>query len=360
MDMEHSFDASEYCISAQDAALLLKQLNDIPTFGAAVSRLYPHADLREKLTAAFCCLDGVNPSSVDRRIRNWLNGKNAPQNREDIFVCAFALGLNEQDTSSLLGLCCDSKIHYRNPKELTYAFALRSGYSYEHAVQLYESLPDKDYGVTRTPTVYTTAVRRSFEPTADEAEFTAGFIAHLHILGEFHNKAYYYFRHYMSVLFSPEEGTENYSAERVIETYLSPHEDSGRCRRKLDKTQKLVRRAFPNATDLRSMIARRLDIPRKLLLLLYVVTENSFDDAYDERDEEYISADERFEQHWWGINLMLSDCGMPILDPQNPFDRLILYALNTEDADESMLERFDAIVAYLFDDEDDPPDDPDA
>ncbi len=348
--MDFNYEISDFCISAQDAAALLKQLDGIPTFGAAITAMYPHADLREKLTDAFCELDGVSRESADRRIRNWLSGKNAPQNREDIFVCAFALGLDEQSTSSLLGVCCDSIIHYRNPKELTYAFALRSGYSYAHALQLYESLPDQGYGVTRPPTVYTTAVRRSFEPAADEAQFVASYIEHLPILGEFHNKAYTYFQHYMSVLFAPDDDTESYSVENVIELYLRPYDEGGRNRQKLDKIQKIVRRAFPNATDLRAMQARRLDIPRKLLLLLYLVTENSFDTEYNEWDEDYVSAQERFEQNWWGINLMLTDCGMPVLRPENPFDRLILYALNTEDEDESMMERFDSIVAYLFDD----------
>ena len=350
--MDFAYIASEYCLSVKEAAELLRNLESIPNFGTSISSLYPHSDLREKLISAFSELDGVERTSIDRRIRNWLSGKNAPQNREDVFVCAFALGLNEQDASKLLGLCCDSKIHYRNPKELTYAFALRSGYSYPQAVQLFDSLPLPSIcGPTQRPTVYTTAVHKSFEPASDEDEFVSFYHAHLQELGEYHNKAYSYFWHFLSALLSPEEGTENYSVERVIEMYLSPHLKVGRNRQKLNRIQKLVRKVFPNATDLRSMQARRMDVPRNLLLLLYVVTENSFDDVYDECDEDYVSVQERFEQNWWGINLMLTDCGMPTIDPQNPFDRLVLYALNTEDEDESMLDRFDAIVAYLFEEE---------
>lgn len=349
MEMDLDFESTQYCISAEEAAELLKQLDDIPTFGEAIRRFYPHDDLKEKLTEAFSRVQGADRASVDRKVRNWLGEKNAPQSREDIFLCAFTLGLNEQDTSYLLGICCDSRIHYRNPRELTYAFALRQGFSYEHAVELFESLPDPDQVITLPPTVYTTAVCRSFELTADEAEFISAYLSHLPILGEFHNKAYSYFRHYMSVLLSPEEDAEEYSVERVIEAYLTPARTGGRNRQKLDGIQKIIRRAFPNATDLRSMLAKRMDVPRKLLLLLYMVTENSFDEDYDEFDEDYVSPEERFKQNWWGINLMLNDCGMPILEPRNPFDRLILYALNTENEDESMLDRFDAIVSYLFD-----------
>lgn len=353
MDGYFDYEASQYCISPQEAARLIQRLKDIPSFGDEIRKLYPGEDIKNKLVDAFCAADQSDRASVDRRIRNWLNGQNIPQSREDIFICAFALSLSEQDTSKLLGLCCDSKIHYRNPRELTYAFALRSGYTYERAVKLFESLPDPsapEYFVTRPPTVYTTAVRRDFEPAENEEEFVASYYANLTALGEFHNKAYSYFKRYMSVILSPEEGEEDYSIERVVEIYLHPLADSGRDRRALDRVQKLIRRAFPNATDLRRMQARRMDIPRKLLLLLYVVTENSFDSGYEEQDEEYVTAQERFEQHWWGVNLMLSDCGMPTLDPTNPYDRLILFALNTEDEDESMLERFDSIVTYLFGD----------
>ena len=349
MKLDFDFETTQYCISAKEAADLLKQCSDFPTFGSAIRKLYPKEDLKERLSSAFRSREESDFASLDRKIRNWLNGKNAPQNREDIFFCAFALGLDEKQTSDLLGVCCDSVIHYRNPKELTYAFALRNGYSYEHAVELYQSLPVQREGVTIPPTVYTTAIRRNFEFTADEADFIEFYIEHLSILGEYHNKAHSYFQHFMDVLMFSEEGEEEYSVERVISSYMNPPANSGRSRQNLDQIQKMVRRAFPNATDIRNMLAKRMDVPRKLLLLLYMVTENSFDGDYDEYDEDYISPEERFEQQWWGINLMLNDCGMPILDPQNPFDKLILYALNTEDEDESMLEKFDDIISYLFD-----------
>ena len=61
-------------------------------------------------------------------------------------------------------------------------------------------------------------------------------------------------------------------------------------------------------------------MPRKLLLLLYVVTENTGDtgDPYRELDESYITLEERLEDHWWTLNAMLSDCGMAPLDLRKP------------------------------------------
>lgn len=93
--------------------------------------------------------------------------------------------------------------------------------------------------------------------------------------------------------------------------------------------------------------ARERDVSRELLLLLYVVTENVLDAGYTESDEEYITSEERFEDHWWTLNAILSDCGMPTLDPRDPTDWLVLYSLRT-DAD-SMSKRMAAVIKKLYD-----------
>ena len=67
----------------------------------------------------------------------------------------------------------------------------------------------------------------------------------------------------------------------------------------------MIKQGWPNATKLKNICARREDVPRKLLLLLYLITENVVDDAYDEMDESYLSPEELFEEHWWRVNLML-------------------------------------------------------
>lgn len=59
-----------------------------------------------------------------------------PQNREVLFQVSFALGLDETGASRLLGAAAETGIHYRNPEELAYAFALRTGASYEKALEL--------------------------------------------------------------------------------------------------------------------------------------------------------------------------------------------------------------------------------
>ena len=62
-----------------------------------------------------------------------------------------------------------------------------------------------------------------------------------------------------------------------------------------------------------------------------------------------MSPEELFEEHWWRVNLMLRDCGMPTLDPRNAYDWLVLYSLNSGvEQDAAMAERMEAVIAALF------------
>ena len=134
-----------------------------------------------------------------------------------------------------------------------------------------------------------------------------------------------------------------------MDSYLSLQMPFGRDRTNYSLVQKLLKRNWPNATTLKNIRSHRRDVPRKLLLLLYLITENVLDDAYDELDESYLSPEELFEEHWWRVNLMLRDCGMPTLDPRNAYDWLVLYSLNSGSGqDEAMAERMEAVIAALF------------
>ena len=92
---------------------------------------------------------------------------------------------------------------------------------------------------------------------------------------------------------------------------------------------------------------RTEDVSRKVLMLLYIVTGGSFEEAYDELDEEYISAEEVLEEHSKRLGRMLTDCGMSPVDPRNPFDYLVLYCLKPE-GDDFMSERMEQMVQALF------------
>lgn len=114
--------------------------------------------------------------------------------------------------------------------------------------------------------------------------------------------------------------------------------------------QKLLKQNWPNATSIKNIRNHKEDVPRKLLLLLYVVTENEMaaTDPYSEMDEDYMTLEDRVEDHWWTLNAILEDCGMAPLDPRNATDWLILYAISA-DPDEPMSDRLEQVISCVFD-----------
>ena len=136
-----------------------------------------------------------------------------------------------------------------------------------------------------------------------------------------------------------------------MNVYLSMHMPSSRKRDNYSLVQKLVKKNWPNATSIKNIRSRKEDVSRKLLLLLYVVTENEgiVMDNYDYYDET-LTLEQRVEDHWYTINAMLNDCGMVPLDPRNASDWLILYAVSTDDEDTPMSERLEQVIKFMFDD----------
>lgn len=339
------------------AAEYLKQERIIlRSFSEVLRNLYPLPDLQLRLQDAFLTDDpDTNPESVARKIRNWVSGQNRPASREDIFHIAFALGLSEAEASLLLGLCADYGIHYRDGREVVYAWFLRNGYTYTQARDFFLSLPPVPSAAELPENIHThitQELRADFQRVQSVEDLRACYLENLEQLGAFHVRAWSYFQKYLNLLIRPAsdwgEAEADYSIEAVMEQYLSLRMPSGRNRRNYSVVQKLIKHNWPNATLLKNIRLRKEDVPRKLLLLLYVITENGLDDRYSETDEEYATPQDRLEDHWWSLNAILSDCGMPLLDPRNATDWLVLYAVTADD--EPMSQRMEAVIEKIFED----------
>lgn len=323
-------------------------------FGDTLREMYPYPDLQFRLTQAFREDEEATLPSVTRKVHNWLSGAFKPGDREDVFRIAFTLDLTEGQASALLGLCTDYGIHYREGRDLVYAWFLRHDLGYREARDFFRSLPpvprEVDPPKTDSATI-THELQNTFNLIQTTGELRERYIDSLPLLGAYHLRAYRYFRRYMDHLIRPDPGwtgpEPDYSLEAVMERYFSLHMPSGRERTGYTLTQKLIKRNWPNTTALKNIRAQREDVPRKLLLLLYIITENVTDGEYTELDEDYLTLEERLDDHWWIINAMLIDCGMPVLDPRNAFDWLVLYAL-TATGDESMSERMEQVIDLLY------------
>ena len=352
---EHEYDRirSGEMTPAIAAQYLQDERIPLRSFGDALREMYPYPDLALRLVEAFQGDDASR--SASRKVSNWLSGASHPTDREDVFRIAFALDLTEEQAGRLLGICTEYGIHYRDGRDAVYAWCLRRDMGYMETRALFESLPPVPRPAQSPPDSPHDLTRQMQDLLAlaqTPGELRECYIANLDRFGAFHLRAYRYFSRYMRDLIRPASSwedvpEENYSLETVMSTYLSLRMPSGRSRSGYSLTQKLIKQGWPNATALKNIMAQRADVPRKLLLLLYIITENAADGEYSELDEDYAPLEDRLSDHWWVVNAMLTDCGMPVLDPRSAFDWLILYSL-TASGDESMSERMEQVIEKLY------------
>ncbi len=92
---------------------------------------------------------------------------------------------------------------------------------------------------------------------------------------------------------------------------------------------------------------RKEDVSRKVMILLYLITE-AVDEAAEDEDDYYFEdleedPDILLETRIEKMNLFLETCGMNLLDPGNAFDYLALYAMRTEDVGSQMAQVLDVL-----------------
>lgn len=361
----------------RQTADFLKNGAKFRSFAYLLSQFYPE-DPKEKLTEGLAEITGEGKDAVARKIRNWMNGKNLPKNRETLFQICFILKLTEQESSKVLGMISDTGIHYRNPKELAYAYALRMERTYQEAVELkekaaaiYQEILSSDCEGGRQREIsfgYTRQLQEEFCRVTTDEEFFEFIKEYGRDLGVLHETAYQKFVELLDILQNPkskggeaDEAEESFTLQQIMQTYLRMHvptlrrqgENSQKYGTSKDYStiQKLVKKYWPNEGELVRMRSRKEDVSRKALLLLYLATEE-FDMEYAQEDYFFEDleedADTMLEIRWKKMDLFLDTYGMNHLDPGNPFDFLMLYALRAQ-GDEDVLKRMEQMTELLFD-----------
>ena len=153
---------------------------------------------------------------------------------------------------------------------------------------------------------------------------------------------------------------EVYSLERIARTYFRMNVPTGKKTGGYDYLQKAIKKNWPGSTELQKMKSRKIDVSRKALLLLFLITEDflysedlQYSDRSDEDEalfllEEEDSPRDQLEIALKKANLFLETYGMNQLDPGNPFDCLILYAMAAEYGTEFLSDKFSAALEVLF------------
>ena len=164
------------------------------SFSDTLREMHPTADIQKQLVEEFINHAGANPDSVNRKVRNWLSGQNIPTSREDIFHIAFALGLSESQTDILLGMCTDCGIHYREGRDVIYAWFLRTGRSYGEAKEFFETLPPvpdmKEALKAENDLHLTRELQAAFQRIPSTEELAACYVANIHRFDALYLRAY--------------------------------------------------------------------------------------------------------------------------------------------------------------------------
>ena len=219
------------------------------------------------------------PGAIAKNLQNWVADRSLPKDREDLFKIAFALGLHEEQLEYLLALVDGYTIQYRDGKELVLAWFLRTGRGYAEAVDLYESLPAYAELNGTCQENESLATHRAHATSLDAAtveDLRECYARNLGTFGSHHARAYYYFERYLNQLIMPtssieEEQCDAYSLQAVMDAYLSMNMPMSRKRSQFTLVQKLLKDHWPNRTALQGIITHKIDVPRRVLMLLYVI-----------------------------------------------------------------------------------------
>ncbi len=372
-------------LTIQDAVEYLEKNSKIRTLREKLEKFSRGKNLRKILVQGLMEHDPKRKKdAVERRVRGWLSTKNPVSSikKQDAIEVCFILELSIEEADELITMISEESLHYRNPDEIVYIFALQHDMSYTEAAELHTQMKSllsraKDR-MTPSEDSFTPIIRE--EITAlDTKEELADYLEHAaERLGRYHNNAYEIFRDMMDILKEPalEEnlaaaevtGQERLSVRSILKEYMYERnvlyakelagkkkkgELSGEERLLFTKVQENVAANWPDETTLSRMKSRKTDVTRKVLILLFLAVDQGADEEDELQngrymdgggygdDGRYLDRDEdgdidtlreaAFESLYSRLNYMLVLCGFAPLDPRSPFDWLVIYGICEED-----------------------------
>lgn len=338
-----------------EAADMLRQCADFRTLSQKLSAFAKGRDIKKIL------INGLSENhpdaksdTISRKVRNWLNDCQNTLHKQDAIELCFILDLTLEESDTFVAMISDEALHWRNPDEIPYIFALSKGMSYTEAVELHNKISNEiPLDSSASQEGFTDVVRTEIKKINTKAELISYVINTKNQLGNFHNTAFEMFNSMMDVLENPYTEltddddyfpeSENYTVGKIVQAYMHrediPEVDDKK--NLYSALQRNILQNWPNETVLSRMKNRRSDITRKVLILLFLATYDS--DNYivmdEENEDEYLypeygyekSRDVIFKEFYFNMNTMLESCGFKTLDPRSPFDWIVIYCMCAED-----------------------------
>lgn len=352
--------------SVSEASKILKEYGQYRSLADVLRRFSKMEEPGRHIAAGLCrWYPETNPEAQSRKLRNWMSGQVRSIRKEDAFAVSRVLHLTLDDTDEFLRLAAGEGLHWRNPREIAWAYAAEHDYGFEETNALSDRI--MALGETASPSLspetdsYTEEVEYTLRPVlcGSEDELIGYLKQEWDKLGASHNMAFVVFTQlvklleegYNSLAPMTEPGTavrpgdgreqtaapEKISTREMVETFmhrrLVPVAERGKkTSDSFTAVQKSIRESWPDEVVISKMKRRQLEVSRKVLVLLFLATDGSGSDYENLMyDEESPNRDEVFENMYMRMNVMLRSCGFPGLDPRSPFDWLVLYCMSAGD-----------------------------
>lgn len=355
-------EATSGLLTVQEAVAFLEKEARLRTLKEKLEKFYHESDLRKTLVEGLMRNHPeLGRESVERRVRGWLNsGSSHSIRKSDAIEICFILKLSIEEADAFVALVSEEALHWRDPDEIVYIFALKQGMDYPEAQelnrQMEELLSNVKEAKNPTENSFTQVIRSQISELSTQEELADYLKESVQRLGRYHNNAYKLFLEMLDALEHPpldekEESaglfeTEKLTIRDILKEYLYEGnvlyaKERVRAGKKKDSPlkeeeklifsviQENVSSSWPDETTLSKMKSRKADVTRKVLILLFLATDSGME---TEEDPDYMpSEDEVFEDLYQRLNDMLIQCGFSGLDPRAPFDWLILYCICVED-----------------------------
>lgn len=343
------FDSATKMNSVAEAAAVLRQYGQFRTLGDILRSYSGCENPKVRLVEGLMAQEpSASRDSLDKKVRNWLSGRTRSVSKRDAFALCRILELSLEQSDTFLKLVTGEGIHWRNPEDIVWGYAIANGLDYGNTCALLERVsvikPQKA-ATDLMPGSFTGEVREKLQPLLyrSEEELMAFLEQEHNTLGAFHNTAYRLFMQYMELLETGgiDDGMEAspaMSSREILESYMYrqlvpiARRQESRDKSVFSDVQRSIRMNWPDEASISKMKSRELDIPRKVLILLFLATDGS-ETEYEEEDEDedILTRDEIFQNIYTRLNRMLHACGFQKLDPRTPFDWMVLYCICVED-----------------------------
>ena len=367
-----------------------RKLNDADETARFLNEEFPIRTVKEELEKAidaYAEKKNLKHDEVIKHLRkkcggvnvsNWLSGKN-PLKKESALKIAFALEMGYKETSwFLMQGCWLDGFYMRDYKDIIYRFCLENKMDFEQAKAIIKKhsyleginnpgiIDYKNRPIGRAM-VSTAAIDKESTKLKDEEQLDAFIEQNREYFGTFRREAYIKFMDlYNSAKKSVKDGSVDVPTDEDISKLVAMGIPSLKGKRAIinDILKKIADDALSRTTlseiTGRQEIKRSHDctgkiteVKRKHLILFWLYINAGTPDFGDIGSTDKESA---FDECQMDINdSLLEPCGMPLLDPRNPFDWIVMNAIHyayfsneNDDENNSTVDRINTIMELLF------------